>query len=255
MLSDWNSETRKENFQQTFDLNSFCTNVFLSREYFRASSKQRWARPVAPAATGGRVYGFGKTFSITPQRHSINLTYFIECSHRNFESLSFGQQNVFFRNSHILKRDSSSVASSLPHVNFLSTRCDAGPIAFNNEAGESLRSGCFGVFGGPGQDEVPVGDSTCRKRWENSRRWTMALKLTVSDPHFLSIQNPFVSFFDCARFQPVHIASSRRFSDSVCGHQRFLQQPSQVLFLLLGVSTENDWRLAETCCFKCRLNS
>lgn len=131
--------------------------VLRSNEYFKDSSKQRCASPVAPK--GKRLVNWTNNLENSGSTRCYWRSRLIKSSHRNLETLTLSDEYVLGRNSHILECDSSCVTGSLSHINLLSARGHSRPITFNDESCECFRCWGFWIVWSSCQHEIPVGDS------------------------------------------------------------------------------------------------
>ena len=123
----------------------------------------------------------------------------IEGSHGVEEAFADFTNDVLFWNSDVLESNTSSIGTSLTHIDFLSTRLDTFPLTLNNEASEGFRRWALRVWVGSGEYEVPVGDATVR------------------DPHFLTVEDPLVTDLLGLALETRNIRSGARFSDTIRG--------------------------------------
>jgi hypothetical protein len=126
----------------------------------------------------------------------------------------------------------------LAHVPFFSTNRQAFRIAVDDEASERFARRRLWVGIGARQHKVPVGHAA------------------VGDPHFLSIDHPFVALLLSTCFHTSHIAAGARLRHAVGlstlwarareqthGGQRLDGHSAKILFLLLVIGGEDDGRL------------
>merc|ERR1711916_284913 len=143
----------------------------------------------------------------------------IKCSHCNLKALALLAQNVLCWNFHILKSQTSGIRASLTHVHKLAGYSDSRGISIYDETGNTLMS-CSWI-------------SLCQNKVKG------ITNSTVGDPHLFSINNVLVSLLHRLCLNTSHIGSSPWLGNTVSSLSRTVHQHSQVLFLLLFITSYN----------------
>mmetsp|Transcript_15289 Transcript_15289/g.22877 ORF Transcript_15289/g.22877 Transcript_15289/m.22877 type:complete len:264 (+) Transcript_15289:321-1112(+) len=177
------------------------------------------------ALLGVRSCLFKRTLGNTHRTCCHRRTSSVKCTHCNLETLTWLTKNIFFRNYHIVKAHTTCIGAALTHVDLLATDTHTFPVSLDNKS-----SKC----------------STCSLFWISFSQYKHPIGMAcIGNPHFVTIQHPFVALFDRIGLDRSHVRSCTRFSHTISHHQWFVNTPTQVLFLLLFVACKNHWHLAE----------